>query len=119
MPATRRAPVDPTAVAAEVMRLAREGGFHVSTRSGSVVTVHKTFTPGDAKAFCEAEGLANSILGKLPVLRSQSSVWGTDGASIGGAGSLQKGYFTLHKSGVQKRVLAAVSAAALRAAQDG
>lgn len=97
----------PSDVASKVISKARENGFAVSV-SGSVLSVRKSFTPGDCDAYTMAECDANSILGM--VKRTEpGSTWGTDGGSIGGYAGLKGGYMELHKSGCSKRILAAIA----------
>jgi hypothetical protein len=85
---------------------AKEYGFSIRVH-GATVTVHKQFTPGDKDAYCKAEGEANDILDIIP-MKTAGSIWGTDGASIGGHVGLTNGYMTLNKSGCGKRVLNAI-----------
>jgi hypothetical protein len=97
----------PSDVASKVISKARETGFTVSV-SGSVLSVRKSFTPGDSDAYTMAECDANSILGM--VKRTEpGSTWGTDGGSIGGHVGLKGGYMELHKSGCSKRILSAIA----------
>lgn len=99
----------PSETAAAMKALANKTGFSIAVR-GSVVTVHKTFTPGDKTAYTNAEGDANSILGMMRMVEP-GSVWGTDGGSVGGHIGLMGGYMTLNKSGGSKRVMAALAKA--------
>lgn len=80
-------------------------GFHVSFRN-TVVTISKKFAAGDSRAFTEIDMVAPQILRKIPVRKSDSSMWGTDGGSVGGWAALESGRFTLNISGVQKKFLA-------------
>lgn len=80
-------------------------GFHVSFRN-TVVTISKKFAAGDSPAFTEIDMVAPQILRKIPVRKSDSSMWGTDGGSVGGWAALESGRFTLNISGVQKKFLA-------------
>jgi len=97
----------PSEIASKVLSMAKETGFAVSVR-GSVLSVRKSFTPGDCDAYTMAEGDANSILGM--VKRTEpGSTWGTDGGSIGGYVGLKGGYMELHKSGCSKRILSAIA----------
>ena len=94
-------------LAQNVINKAKEYGFSVSV-NGASVTVHKQFTPGDKDAYTNAECDANSILCMMP-MKTPGSVWGTDGASVGGHVGLTHGYMTLNKSGCSKRVLNALA----------
>ena len=80
-------------------------GFHVTFRN-TVVTISKNFPVGDSRAFTEIDMVAPQILRKIPVRKSDSSMWGTDGGSVGGWAALESGRFTLNISGVQKKFLA-------------
>jgi hypothetical protein len=84
-----------------------EYGFTYAVR-GSVVEVRKFFAPGDCNAYTQAEGEANTLVYML-LVTSPGSVWGTDGASIGGHMGLTGGYMKLNRSGISKRVIAALS----------
>lgn len=86
---------------------ARAGGWSWSVR-GAVVTIAKSFTPGDRVAFSNADSEAYGILSLAPL--SGGSVWGTDGGSVGGAVGLEGGYYRLNKSGsTGKRFLSALA----------
>lgn len=78
---------------------------------GSVVTVRGSFTPGDSTAYVNCDATAGSLLSMLP-MTYPGSVWGTDGATIGGHAGLTGGYFRLSKSGIGKRYATAVAKAA-------
>ena len=69
----------------------------------NVITIQKTFSPGDNDTFIQCDMFACSTLGLVPVRKGSSSMWGTDGGSIGGAMALQNGRFQMNVSGVQKR----------------
>lgn len=90
------------------LRACQEAGFTVSVNDRSIVTIHTTFDQGDNDAFIAADGTAPGLLAMLPV-GQPGSVWGTDGGSVGGAGARDNGYYTLKKSGVQKRILTALN----------
>lgn len=78
-------------------------GVRIERAAGSIVTLYKAFTPGDAAAYTAAETDV-SILYDTP--GAGGSVWGTDGGSMGGAIGLAGGYMRLNKSGVAKRFVA-------------
>ena len=101
---TKQSPSD---VAKAMKDMAKATGFTITAR-GSVCTVRKQFTPGDKDAYTMAECDANSILGMLRMVEP-GSVWGTDGASVGGYVGLTHGYMELHKSGGSKRVMSALA----------
>lgn len=94
-------------LAQNVINKANEYGFSVTVRGASLV-VNKRFTPNDKDAYTRAESEANDILDMVP-MTSPGSIWGTDGASIGGHVGLTNGYMTLNKSGCSKRVLNAIA----------
>lgn len=93
--------------ALDVITRAEIYGFSIRV-NGATITVHKTFPPGDKDAYTKAESEANDILGMVP-MKTPGSVWGTDGASVGGHVGLTNGYMTLNKSGCGKRVLNAIA----------
>ncbi len=93
--------------ALDVIAKAETYGFSVRVH-GATMTVHKQFTPGDKDAYTKAESEANDLLDMVP-MTSPGSVWGTDGASVGGHVGLTNGYMTLNKSGCGKRVLNALA----------
>lgn len=80
---------------------AKAHGFRVSVKLG-LVTIHKTFEPGDTAAYVTADGDGPAVLSGVPVT-GPGSTWGTDGASVGGAAGLSGGYYRLNVSGVSKR----------------
>lgn len=63
----------------------------------SIVRVSKRFTPGSNEEFTQCESEANYLLSLVPL--KGGSIWGTDGASIGGYSGLIRGEFVLAKSG--------------------
>jgi hypothetical protein len=91
--------------AKEFAATAAANGFGWAVR-GSVVTITKTFSPGDKQAFVEADMMAGSVLDKAPL--KGGSVWGTDGGSVGGHVALRDGVFVLNKSGEGTRFINAL-----------
>jgi hypothetical protein len=75
-------------------------------RCENILTLSKRIPIGDKAAFADAE-MDCSIIYDLP--GGCGSVWGTDGASIGGMTALNTGRFRLNRSGVQKRILKAIA----------
>lgn len=73
---------------------------------GCVVTVAIYFTPGDGHAYGCAENDAGALIGLIPA--RGGSIWGTDGASVGGFVGLREGRMVLNVSGVAKRFTAAL-----------
>lgn len=98
--------VNPAEVAAKVRALAREYNARIEVR-GTVVSATIRFTPGDARAYACAESDVSSIIYAIPA--KGGSIWGTDGASVGGYVGLKGGYMTLNVSGVGARVAAALA----------
>ena len=98
------------AEAAEFVLAARAARFKIEV-SRDVLTVSTKFTPADRDAYVEADCVAGSLLARAPMLYP-GTVWGTDGASVGGHAGLTGGYYRLSKSGVGKRFLTAVRKAA-------
>lgn len=94
-------------IAHKIIGEATKYGWKVFVR-GSILTIHKNFTPGDNAAYCDAD---SEYYGILDLLKSTSagSVWGTTGDGIGGHVGLTGGYYTVNKSGGNKRVLNALS----------
>jgi len=89
-------------IRAEAQRL----GVTVTGHDG-IVTVRKTFTPGDKAAYVTAESDCYAILRHFRMVRA-GSVWGTDSGSVGGAVGLEGGYCVLNMSGVAVRLVRAL-----------
>jgi hypothetical protein len=88
--------------AAKFLHAAQEAGFTVIVKNPTVVAVSRTFTPGDTNAYVDCDMLAPGILGMLGA--RGGSMWGSDGAGVGGMIAINSGRFTLNVSGVPKRV---------------
>jgi hypothetical protein len=71
--------------------------------TSTVLTLSKTFTPGDKAAYCKAEG----DVGIIYTVRQTEpgSTWGTDSGSIGGHVGITQGCMRLNRSGCSKRWL--------------
>jgi hypothetical protein len=80
-------------------------GFNFEAKV-SVVTITKSFTPGDKEAFTELDMINSNVLALVPL--KGGSVWGTDGGSIGGYSALKSGQFRMNKSGDGSRFMAAL-----------
>lgn len=81
-------------------------GFSFSVR-GDIVSVTKTFTPGDSDAYVACDGDGPCLLAMVP--SSGGSTWGTDGGSVGGMVAIKNGRYRLNVSGVAKRFVNALS----------
>lgn len=86
---------------------ADELGFSLTVR-GTILTVSKRITPGDAASFADADMSVYSVLDLLP-RTSPGSDWGTDGGSIGGMTAMQTGRFVMNRSGGSARILKALA----------
>jgi hypothetical protein len=107
-PTSQEAAMTATTTPADLFAsLAREGGWQVTCR-GDLLTIDRHFTPGDRDAYVAADGEGFSLLAIAP-MTYPGTVWGTDGASVGGHAGLTGGYYHLNKSGVSKRFVAAVA----------
>jgi hypothetical protein len=100
----------PQEIASQIKAYADENGATVTIKGNEIATVHSTFEPGDRDAYVKAEMVASHILMLIPMNRP-GSVWGTDGATIGGHAGLTGGYMRLNKSGIAKRVGSAITKA--------
>jgi hypothetical protein len=97
----------PAEIAAHFVAHCRKNEITIE-RCENILTLTKRIPIGDGLAFADAESDC-SIIYDLP--GGCGSVWGTDGGSIGGMTALNTGRFRLNRSGVQKRILKAISAA--------
>lgn len=86
-----------------VLEAATKHGFTVSF-SDNVFTITKSIPPNNPVAFADCESAAFEVLAAVP-LRG-GSVWGTDGASVGGHVAMQNGLFRMNKAGEAKRFMA-------------
>jgi hypothetical protein len=87
-------------LAINFIEAATAAGYIVTT-SKTIVTITRTFTPGDHNAYTRCDMSGSSILGLVPA--KGGSEWGTDGASIGGYAGLRRGEYQLNISGVSIR----------------
>lgn len=88
------------AAGAEWAKKARESGWSVSG-GGGVLTISRTFTPGDRAAYVDADMDACSIMSGVPVV-GPGSTWGSTSDGIGGCVAIDRGVYTLKRSGVSK-----------------
>ena len=96
-----------TEIATEIVNMTNSLGWKIHSVNSNVLTITKSFTPGDMDEFVKADGEYFSILGLLPQTQP-GSMWGTDGGGVGGIGAHRSGYFRMNKSGGSKRVLSAL-----------
>lgn len=92
--------------AARFLTECREAGFTVSGGAG-IVSISKSFTPGDRAAYVECDGTGPLLLAMVPKT-GPGSTWGTDGGSIGGFSGLTNGHYRLKSSGCSRRFTAAL-----------
>jgi hypothetical protein len=85
----------------------KQHGFSYEINLGGSVRIFKEFTPGDKQAYSECDMMAGHVLGLAPL--KGGSIWGTDGGSVGGYIGLQKGLFTMNKTGTGDRFLKALA----------
>lgn len=93
-------------MAQEFVAKCKEYGFNYSV-SESVIKVSKTIPTDSNDDFCIAESQSGSLLCIIPQTKP-GSVWGTDGASVGGWHAIKSGNFQMNKSGCSAHVLNAI-----------
>lgn len=86
---------------------ARAAGFTVKVKDyggtgGVIVSLTKTFAPGDTDAYIDTENEANFLLWEVPVV-AYGSKWGSTSDGVGGHAALTSGNFELLQSGISKR----------------
>ncbi len=104
----------PTMTPDDFVRSALQQGVTIEIR-GTLLTMSRRFD-GTAQGFVAAE-TAVGLIYEAPQSRS-GSTWGTDGGSIGGLSAVRSGCMVLHRSGVNRRWLAAVDRLQATAAVD-
>jgi hypothetical protein len=83
-------------------------GWTYEIKSDSVIRIHKRIQVGCKQSFCDADMEYYSILSLAPL--KGGSIWGTDGGGIGAISAMNKGLFTMSKSGNGgKRFMAALA----------
>lgn len=92
-------------LAYKFVSLADQYGFNISIRN-TIVSITKHINGNDE--FRDADMSYYSVLDYAPALKNQSSVWGTDGGSIGGLSAIKSGLFKMNKSGIKKGFLTAL-----------
>jgi len=97
----------PSEIADEFLTACEANGFTAEVHD-DILSVSRSFRPGDNAAFIEADGYGPMVLGIVPQTRP-GSVWGTDGGSVGGHVALESGAYRLNASGRNKNVLKAIA----------
>jgi hypothetical protein len=83
----------------------KKHGFSVEVFN-NVIKIKKRFSPGDKKAYTYCDMFGESVLSLAPL--KGGSVWGTDGASVGGYVALTRGEYILNKSGSGSKFISAL-----------
>jgi len=78
-------------------------GIKISINN-TILTLTKTFEPGNLSQYSDAESDV-SIIYSVPVVKSQSSTWGTTGDGIGGYVGCKAGRMVINRSSVKKTFL--------------
>lgn len=98
----------PTELASIFATECKARGFSFRVKGGDIVTVERSFAPGDRSAFVDCDCDGPSLLSMVPVNRP-GSTWGTDGGSVGGMSAITNGRYYLNQSGVAKRFASALA----------
>lgn len=69
-----------------------------------ILTLRKNFTMGSQSEYVNAES-DTSIIYSVPVIKSQSSIWGTTGDTIGGYSAVLHGSMVINRSSCKKTFL--------------
>jgi len=107
MTTTALTPSTPRERARVVRQLAARLGVTVTVSSGTCVSATVRFEPGDRAAYLAAEDACGRVLALLPMTYA-GTVWGTDSGSVGGHAGLTGGYCRLSKSGIGRKLAAAL-----------
>lgn len=94
--------------ASAFLAAASRNGFSVQIKGSSVVCIERQFEPGDRNAYVACDMMGPDVLDLAP-LRG-GSVWGSDGASVGGMVALHSGRYSLNKSGNGSAFMRALAA---------
>ena len=89
--------------ASEFLAFCKANGWVPSVRN-EVVTITRTFTPGNLAQFNNLDMSYWLVLSHVPQTRP-GSMWGTDGGGMGAVAALRTGRFAMNVSGVSKRFL--------------
>ena len=90
--------------AKEFLDGANKAGWNVRI-SGGVVKISKKFEAGNVAQFADLDMSYYGLLEEVPVVKSDSSIWGTDGGGMGGMVAINNGLFVANISGVKKAFL--------------
>lgn len=85
-------------------QLCTANGFSIVSNN-TIVSIKKKFSTGDSYAFADCDSIAHAILSQVPTTKSCSSIWGTDGGSVGGYIAMTSGNYVLNISGVKKNFI--------------
>jgi hypothetical protein len=100
------------ALAENFKEIANKHGFTIRI-SDNVVKITRIFNPtqfnNKNEWFINCDSVYNYILSFVPVIKTHSSIWGTDGGSVGGMVAMNSGLFTMNISGVKKGFLKELS----------
>ena len=94
--------------AKEFLDGANKAGWNVRISSG-VVKISQNFQVGSKHEFVGLDMTYRGVLEEVPVVKANSSIWGTDGGGIGGMVAIQNGLFVANISGVKKAFLKALA----------
>jgi len=97
--------------AEQFLSAAQDLGIFVAVHN-DLVELCASFTPGDRAAFARLDSQAELLMAELPGTRA-GSTWGTQGHTVGGHAALVNGVYCLKRSGVSRRILAALAACRL------
>ena len=93
----------PKQIATEILDAANRGGWSIEINSDGydpILTIRKSFTPGDMDAFVEADGTYFDVISRLPRTTS-----GSDWTMFRPLGAVKSGSFVYNRSGGSRRVL--------------
>lgn len=91
-------------IAAKILNMAKSLGWSINIRN-TVLEITKPIST--MEEFVTADGEYYSILGLVPTT-SAGSTWGTDGGGVGAVSAMNRGIFSMKKSGCSVRVLNAL-----------
>jgi hypothetical protein len=72
-------------------------GWNINIKSDTVISISKSFTPGDMTELVKCDGEYYHLLSMVPL--KGGSIWGTDCGGIGAMSALKSGLFVMNKSG--------------------